>query len=327
MEETLLLPIGRLVEPSLPSRSWFSGDRRCARLLTRFGRPGSLPDARLASFPRSGNTWTRYLLEAATGLVTCGPTSDSETAEQPPVAALPAAADVIAFRSPTTTEELHAAGFIAEHVSPLSRTCIVGKTHEVPPAWRRLEGGEESDIEQLSSDSSVSGSSYPLPAVLLVRDPFRAIIALRHLEATARLLVAERRANASAFSGADWRRYVERKSRRWFEVADEWADGPRHTLLVPYERLVAAPAAQLRRMLRFLGVTPAPKRLRCTLRHKEGVFHNRQHPVVPDGEVFDAAMRRLVWSRIRLLDDTLASRGYRRLPLESYAFYQESRTM
>ena len=111
------------------------------------------------------------------------------------------------------------------------------------------------------------------------------------------------------------------QSRYWVELAAAWADGPRHTLLVAYERLVSAPGAQLRRMLRFLGVVPAPGRLRCTLRHAEGAFHNGQHPVVPDETVFDAAARRLVWSRVRLLDDLLASRGYDRLPVEKYAFY------
>ena len=331
-EETLLLPIGRVVEPSLPSHSWFSGDPSCAHLLTRFARPGSLPDARLASFPRSGNTWTRYLLEAATGLVTCGPTSDSESAEVPPAGALPAAADVLASvkRSFSTSEELNAAGFIGEHVSPLTRTCIVGKTHIVPPAWMRLEGDEsESDMEQSSSDGGDSrdGYTYPLPAVLLVRDPFRAIISLRHLLTKGKVLLKESIANATAFSGPVWRRFVEVESFYWFVMADEWAESPQQTLLVPYERLVANTESELRRMLSFLGVTPTPERLRCTLRHLEGAFINKQHPVVPNEETFDAATRRLIWCKIRRLDDMLASRGYQRLPVESYAFYNESKTM
>lgn len=323
---TLTIPLSRVVEPALPSRAWFSGDPLCAHLLTQFARPGSLPDARLASYPRSGNTWTRYLLEAATGLVTCGPTYDSEAVKRPPVRALPAAPDVVTFRnrSMTTSPELRKAGFIAEHVSPLTRTCIIGKTHAFPPLWRRLEGGDgDSDVKPVDSDAS-SSPSYPLPAVLLVRDPFRAIIAMRHLNITNSMVSA---VDNVTFFGPDWRRYVDDQSRYWFELTDEWADGPRHTLLVSYERLVAETAGELRRMLRFLGVTPVPERLSCTMRHTEGLFHNKQHPVVPNAEVFDAALRRRVWSRIRLLDDTLASRGYQRLPLSSYAFYQESNKM
>ncbi|XP_043188900.1 WSC domain-containing protein 1-like [Amphibalanus amphitrite] len=325
--ETLVVPVSRLVEPSLPTQSWFAGDPSCAHLVTQFGRPGSLPDARLASLPRSGNTWTRYLLEAATGLVTCGPTKDAEMAEELPAGALPAAADIIdQQQSATTSTELRAAGFIAEHVSPLTRTCLVGKTHEIPPAWRYVEGEEEADYNEIGNDSgntdNATSVGYQLPAILLVRDPFRSIISLRHLQAHARMLVTESRATAEAFSGDDWRQYVERKSRLWFILADEWAEGPRHTLLVSYERLVAEPAVQLRRMLHFLGVTPAPERLGCTLRHKEGAFRNTEHPVLPSEDVYDADLRRMVWERIRLLDDTLASRGYQRLPLQSYAFYQ-----
>ena len=33
----------------------------------RFAKKGSLPKHGLVSFPRSGNTWIRYLIEAATG--------------------------------------------------------------------------------------------------------------------------------------------------------------------------------------------------------------------------------------------------------------------
>jgi len=88
--DTLRLPLRDLVEPGLPSHSWFAGDADCAQFETRFARPGSLPDTRLASFPRSGNTWTRYLLEAATGFVTCGveKTDDGEKLP-PPTSALP----------------------------------------------------------------------------------------------------------------------------------------------------------------------------------------------------------------------------------------------
>nr|XP_054755389.1 WSC domain-containing protein 2-like [Lytechinus pictus] len=43
-------------------------DARCSSI--NFGSPGSLPLVALASYPRSGNTWTRELIEKATGLYT-----------------------------------------------------------------------------------------------------------------------------------------------------------------------------------------------------------------------------------------------------------------
>ena len=39
-------------------------------LLTRFSKNGSLPTTGLVSFPGSGNTWIRYLIEGATGIFT-----------------------------------------------------------------------------------------------------------------------------------------------------------------------------------------------------------------------------------------------------------------
>ncbi|XP_043239036.1 uncharacterized protein LOC122390315 [Amphibalanus amphitrite] len=298
----------RLVEPALPSHAWFAGDPSCAHLVTRFARPGSLPDARLASYHRSGNTWTRYLLEAATGLVTCGPKHDADDNEPLPVVGLPSVAEVAASRrAVTSSAELRDAGFIAEHVSPLTRTCLVGKTHAYPPTWRRLEGTDTSNLTQRIREdfggnisdplAALAGNStgYPLPAILLVRDPFRALISLRHFTARSSVHLQESHAAPAAFSGTKWRRFVDTQSHYWAELAAAWAEAPQHTLLVSYERLAAAPAAQLRRMLHFLGVEPSAERLRCTLRHAEGAFHNGAHPVVPDDKVFDVSMRRLVW--------------------------------
>ena len=41
----------------------------CSQLMTRFS-PKRLPVVYLASFPSSGNTWIRYMLEGATGIFT-----------------------------------------------------------------------------------------------------------------------------------------------------------------------------------------------------------------------------------------------------------------
>ncbi|KAG0710472.1 WSCD family member [Chionoecetes opilio] len=71
----MLLPSvdGRLSEDSKENKSWalWAGDpkgSRCLKYKTRFGV--NLPRVWLLSFPASGNTWTRYLLEAASGIFT-----------------------------------------------------------------------------------------------------------------------------------------------------------------------------------------------------------------------------------------------------------------
>ena len=42
----------------------------CSQWRTRFAAQGSLPPTALVSFPGSGNTWIRFLIEAATGVFT-----------------------------------------------------------------------------------------------------------------------------------------------------------------------------------------------------------------------------------------------------------------
>ncbi|XP_037086171.1 WSC domain-containing protein 1-like [Pollicipes pollicipes] len=314
----LVLPLRKLVEPALPSRSWFSNDASCARFTTHFARSGSLPAARLASFFRSGNTWSRYLLEAATGFFTCGATWEGEMLNSPPTGRL---SSIVELRSQLANSsgaagaspELRDSGFAGEALSPMSRACLVGKTHAFAPHWR-------SDGSTAADDG---GERYPLPAVLLVRDPFRALISLRHYHERSSGLVARSRATDAAFAGGNWTRFVERYSQFWFELAEDWATGPRDTLLVAYERLEANPAHELDRMLRFLGVTPSLERLRCVLKHVEGGFHNRDHPIVPDDKVYTRPMMEAVWWRILELNKLLTARGYRRLPVEKYAFFYD----
>jgi hypothetical protein len=49
-------------------------DANCSRFRNHFGHPGSfLPTVWLASYPGSGNTWLRYLIEGYTGFFTRGP--------------------------------------------------------------------------------------------------------------------------------------------------------------------------------------------------------------------------------------------------------------
>ncbi len=48
---------------------WFE-DSQCKKYHISFSTHKSLPLIGLASFPRSGNTWIRYLIEGATGIFT-----------------------------------------------------------------------------------------------------------------------------------------------------------------------------------------------------------------------------------------------------------------
>ena len=53
------------IQPWKQSRSGI-----CRNFTTRFAKPSSLPIYPLASYPGSGNTWVRYLIEGLTGVFT-----------------------------------------------------------------------------------------------------------------------------------------------------------------------------------------------------------------------------------------------------------------
>ncbi|XP_037804673.1 WSC domain-containing protein 1-like [Penaeus monodon] len=226
----------REVERESEGRVWrpwgVSGDRDCARHETRFGR--ALPRVLLLSFPCSGNTWLRYLLEGASGLFTASEFAD---------------------------EELLRAGFLGEGEDPGSERTLVQKSHgSVDKSRRDLAGRHE----------AVGPST---PAVLLLRDPRRAIISFWKLLSrpgdgrhTAQLSPQDFQNNA-------FRGHVERMTSQWEELATDrllWNSAPLH--VVHYERLLADPIGHLRRILHFLGVPVDEARLRCLATHLEGSF-------------------------------------------------------
>jgi len=169
-----------------------------------------------------------------------------------------------------------------------------------------------------------SNVAYPLKAILLIRDPFHSLISYQHFLSNHSVLLERSRAERTTFRGPLWEFIVDNQSLLWLDLATDWIEAPQDTLVVSYERLVENPGAQLARMLEFLGVTVSQRRWACVLRHAAGPFQNKKHPVVPDETVYDDSLRRLVWGRIRELDDMLVERGYQGLPLEKYAFYGEA---
>lgn len=58
-------------------RIWVK-DENCNKLDVRFALPHSIPMCGLVSFPGSGNTWLRRLIEASTGLFTGSLYDDTE---------------------------------------------------------------------------------------------------------------------------------------------------------------------------------------------------------------------------------------------------------
>ncbi|CAL4097804.1 unnamed protein product, partial [Meganyctiphanes norvegica] len=109
-------------------------DPECARFKTHFGQ--GLPKVYLVSFPRSGNSWTRYLVEGATGIFTNSVYHD---------------------------KSMRNMGYLGEMERDSSGRCILTKTHSSTFSNWRLERRRV----HIRDDE---------PVILLLRNPATAMI-------------------------------------------------------------------------------------------------------------------------------------------------------
>ncbi|XP_066985112.1 uncharacterized protein [Macrobrachium rosenbergii] len=67
-----------IVDKKRKSKNLWKNDKECSEYKVYFAKKGSLPVCALASYPGSGNTWTRRLLEYASGIFTGSIYSDQQ---------------------------------------------------------------------------------------------------------------------------------------------------------------------------------------------------------------------------------------------------------
>ncbi|KAF0294873.1 WSC domain-containing protein 2 [Amphibalanus amphitrite] len=308
-------PIADLLVASRPEHAWFTS-ARCRPLLTRFTCDFCLPHVYLASFPRSGNTWFRYLLEASTGLFTLsgGPNYKLYQKLGPVHSVL---SENMIWTAVRGQRELAKYGYIGENIPWVQRIGIVTKTHFLPEPWNKTEA--DSALEKLSPFTADSVRR----AVLLVRDPFKAFISLKKYGATQSVHTEEDM--TYLYRGDEWLEFVKGYSRIWFNMNAQWLKSTNETHVIAYERLTKDPMGELTSVLRFLKVEPDPRRLECLHNELEGAVHNHRHGVVPDNETYPLPLRAKLWSYIHQLNLMLKERGHAGLPLEKYSFADEFR--
>ncbi|XP_043247762.1 WSCD family member GA21586-like [Amphibalanus amphitrite] len=306
-------PIAELWVPSRPAHAWFT-NAQCRPLLTRFTCDQCLPLVYLASFPRSGNTWLRYLLEASTGLVTTNGHPDFRTYRNQTSDGIILNEEQL-WTWPVGNKELMNYGYVGERIPWSQGVGIVSKTHMLPEPWSRAEA------ENAPHALSPFPETVPRRAVLLIRDPFKAVISLRKYGETQSIL--NEKDMSYLFRGKGWRNYSSYLSRVWFKTNTQWLQATNETHVVLYERLRQDPMGELRALLRFLQVEPDRRRLECLRGELEGIAHNHRHGVVPDGETYPLRVRAELWSYIHQLHWLLRDRGYPGLPLQQYSFADE----
>ena len=222
------------------------------------------PVTALASFPGSGNTWVRYLLQQVTGIRRGRVTGVSGIAM-----------GIAGVETGSVYKDLALLknGFPAESVA--NGSVIAVKTHEWGAAGR----------QQFDA------------AILLVRDPFASILAEFNRRSGGHIGHASQE-KFSRDKGRFWQDFVITKARDWEAMNSDWINNFQGPLLViSYSDLMDRVEEQLRRTLDFLSVTVTKEEMECAMSRKEGIYRRQKKTMKTNGPVFDNHLTKVVNQR------------------------------
>ncbi|CAL4108252.1 unnamed protein product, partial [Meganyctiphanes norvegica] len=270
-----------------PQHDPWVGSPGCAGLKVSFARRRTLPRTALASFPGSGNTWLRFLIQSVSGIFTGSVYND---------------------------RQLAAKGFYGENEMPECGCTSIVKTHGyclvgLPQTrWQRVR-----DVEKFFGRG-----------LLLVRNPYDAIIAYRNYLAAGHLGVASR----SAYSGTEWHRFVRGQIEIWRSYALDWIQMGRSSMIVHYEHLIEDTHREMLRIMKFLRLRVDEQRLDCTLKHNDGSFKRNtpNHIFYRLHDPFTPELHGIVEAAIDDVNDALEIRKWPQLPKHLYNYHEVSNT-
>ena len=160
-------------------------DQECQKVDVMFAEEGSLPMMALVSFPRSGNSWLRQLIEAMTGVFTGS------------------------FYNANILKE----DFWGES-SWRDGTTIVQKTHH------RAFVTENYQVLDLSWRLAHM-AHFKNKALMIVRDPYKALMSYWHMKKSNTLTES---ADPKEFQNSSFDVYVNTAIVRWLEVILDWVE-------------------------------------------------------------------------------------------------------
>lgn len=212
---------------------------QCAKFETRFGV--DIPRVWLASFPCSGNTWTRYLLEASTGIFSGSVFND---------------------------KSLYSKGFLGELANPKDGRTLTQKTHGLALYSQRHVC--DPHIRRREIDPTI-------PTILLMRNPKRAIVSYwKFFNNKKKKDPHTAEVTLNSFKSKAFHKFVIETTTLWEEFAIDrllWTEASLY--IVHYEHLKENTTHQLSQLLEFLGVPIDDKRMECVSSHLIGSFKRK----------------------------------------------------
>ena len=258
------------------------GDRECGGFVTRIAIPGTIPIRALASYPGSGNTWIRYLIEGASGVYT-GSIFDSKSMAD--------------------------AGHLGELRNFRDGSTILQKTHHraiYPDGY-----GHFNLTWRIEHINQFNGR-----AVVVVRNPFNSILSYWNFYQTGSHTVS---ADKNSLLSNEFQDFAFVGINRWYEIINDWLIYGKDVYFVFYEDLKDDPVEEIQALFDHLGIELDLKRLECMKKHPTGKFKRKNH-VEENIYSFDhQALFKLVIDAAR---KRIAEKTGRSLPLHKYTFYE-----
>ncbi|XP_045600125.2 uncharacterized protein [Procambarus clarkii] len=258
----------------------------CANYSTIFWPPRSLPTRALASFPSSGNTWVRYLVEGATGIFTGSLYDDSSLTRK---------------------------GMYGEGVIYDSGMTILQKSH----GYTTGDAMKASHRERLKRNHM---DELNYQGVLVIRNPFKALISHRHLDVGGHTGYAPK----AHFLGKGWAEFVMLKIGLWKDFYVDWLSlcQPVNIHVTYYEHLKENPVEEMEKIMHYLKLPIDNNRLYCVGSNTDGLFKRKPSKNVPlDFNPFTRELKDIVYKAIAEVDSVLKKTGKDGLPLSKYELY------
>jgi hypothetical protein len=212
----------------------------------------------------------------------------------------------------------HLSGFYGEAIPHDSGLVVVVKSH-----GHTTGKGDDMTREEQKGQNHIAELNGT--AVIVVRNPFKAIIGHRHLDEGGHTGYAKR----DRFAGNGWDSFVRKKIADWENFYLDWLHSPstRRIMVVHFEHLSVLKESTLRAAVAFLGLQVDDKRLCCAIEQSEGEFHRKRWKGVEvqqrEEEAFDpfsAAQRAMVRDAIVRVDKAMKAAGHGALPTAQYEF-------
>ncbi|KAL7636405.1 UNVERIFIED_CONTAM: hypothetical protein RMT77_013180 [Armadillidium vulgare] len=195
----------------------------------------------LASFPRSGNCWTRYLIRTATGMNT-----DAYVDGIPSF-------DTFGQRESKTIQTFRGGG---KTKSSFDGASIIIKTHKFFP---------KSKYKTYFYLDTVFN-----PTILLIRRPERSILSLWSFGTAPLGSEFEYEAPKDSLNTTKFHKFVKRNLDLWERENELFLKHTETLLIIFYEKLVKDPIKEVQKMVKFLGYKTDPQRLKCLQKNLEG---------------------------------------------------------